>query len=466
LVKRVAETILRYNMFDRNESVGVAVSGGADSTALLHVLMDLSSRWQWRLTVLHLNHGLRGEESDGDAQFVAAMATRLNLPLVTRSVRVQDVSGNLEEAGRRFRHEFFRDAMRSHGLARVAVGHTRSDQAETVLYRLLRGSGTTGLSGIWPVTDDGIVRPLIEVSRDEILDWLRERRIAWREDSSNEETRFARNRIRHGLLPQLRRDWNPALDTALGQFAELCQDEERYWRDESKRLLDECAVNHGASLVLDLGRVRALPVAALRRLLREAVAQVRPDCHPVPFAHIEKLVTLARQAPGSGFLTLPGLEARRSFGQLRLGPSGSRGSSYRLELPVPGMVPLPGGGRIEALLEPPIRESRYNIDGVALDRERAPGKLELRSWTPGVAFWPAGQKRAIKLKDLFQQARIPSWERPVWPMIHHGDAVIWLRGFGAAEGFAATPSTRTVLRVREDPPRNVSGWPRPASKQV
>ena len=201
-------TISRYRMFQPGQYVGVAVSGGADSVALLHILLELAPSLGIRLAVLHLDHMLRGDESRGDAEFVRDLAAKFDLSFHLHQVDVGRMSDNLEQAARSARYEFFGQFLisRTH---RVALGHTRSDQAETVLFRFLRGAGTAGLAGIRPVTSDGCVRPLIDVDRATIEAWLRERGIDWREDSTNHSTDFARNRIRHELLPQLTRDWNP-----------------------------------------------------------------------------------------------------------------------------------------------------------------------------------------------------------------------------------------------------------------
>jgi tRNA(Ile)-lysidine synthase len=463
LLKRVAKTILRYNMFHPGQPLGVAVSGGADSTALLHLLTELASDWKLPLTVLHLNHHLRGNDSDQDAFFVQQVATRLDLPCLVEHASLDPSAGNLEEAARHARYDFFGRAMRQHSLARIAVGHTLSDQAETVLFRAIRGAGITGLAGIWPVTPEGIVRPLIELTRDEVEAWLQEHRIHWREDSSNRDRRFARNRIRHDLLPVLRQDWNPGVDQALGRLAELCQDEEQYWVETAAALLDQCGAglwpavaspgrlptSQHEVLILDTTRLRALHVAALRRVLREAIRRVRDDSRPVDFEHLEKLVNLVRRTRGSGRVNLPGLSICRSFDRLRLARTTAPPKPYELELPVPGEVRLPDGTFLAATLEPEPPDSRYNTSAGVLDRDRAPGKLALRSWTPGAIFWPAGQPHEIKLKSLFQQARVPSWERAEWPILACGKSVIWARGFGAAQGFAPTGSSRNVMRLWE-----------------
>jgi tRNA(Ile)-lysidine synthase len=449
VLEQVVKSITRYSMLAPGQRAGVAVSGGADSVALLHALHRLAPENGWTLVVLHLDHCLRGAESDGDARFVAELAARLGWPALIERQMVSEAGGNLEEEARHARYAFFRESKKRERLDRIALGHTLSDQAETVLFRLLRGAGTTGLSGIWPATEEGVVRPLIEVSRDEVIRYLREQGQEWREDSSNRDLRFRRNRLRRQLLPELRQQWNPELDAGLGRLAALCQDEERYWQAEVKRLLEESATVSGDALILDAARLAPLADAAVRRVLRSAVARVRKDSQNVEYRHIEQLVELLRRGEGTGRAALPGVEAWRSFGWLRLEAGRKRVRGYRVALPVPGEAPLPAGGRLRTELERGAVDCRYNTSGEAVDWERVSGTLELRSWLPGDTFRPSGRAHEYKIKDLFQRARVPCWDRQNWPMVSMGPSVVWVRGFGVAEGFEASASTRTRLRLHE-----------------
>ena len=456
MLEQVVKTLTRYSMIAPGARLGIAVSGGCDSVALLHILRELARGWGWTLTVLHLDHCLRGAESEQDARFVAETAASLDLPAVIERCDVSQARSNIEEAARAARYAFFRDAMRRERLDRVAVGHTRSDQAETVLFRLLRGSGTTGLAGIWPVTEDGIVRPLIEVDREDVLAYLRDRGLRWREDSSNCDRRFSRNRVRQELLPQLRRDWNPEIDAALGRLAAICQEEERYWRAESAKVLETAGGGPSEApppevvpeVILDVRKLREVPVAMLRRMLRAAVARLPGEGRGLGFDHFEELLELTTRSGGAGRATLPGIDACRSFGWLRIAAAGERKLEYRVRLPVPGEVELPWGGKVLAELERQGKQSRYNTSAEALDWDRVSDTLELRNWSPGARFRPSGEAHEYKIRDLFQQARVPLWERCRWPLIRTGSSVIWVRGFGVAEGFAASESTRNVLRVR------------------
>jgi tRNA(Ile)-lysidine synthase len=457
LLSRVAETVRRYRMFEPGQHVGIAVSGGADSVCLLHVLLELAPQWDLRLSVLHLNHGLRGEESRQDEQFVREMAARLGLPATVRAVDVAASEDNLEQAARHARLTFFREQLAAGDMARIATGHTSNDQAETVLFRFLRGSGGAGLAAIRPVTADGLVRPLLDASRAEVEQYLRDRGIPWREDSTNAILQFARNRIRHQLLPQLAREWNPAIGETLHRAADWALAEEEYWSAEIGHYAHSLIERDGAVL-LPVRDVRELPSAVARRLVRHALERAKGDLRGLDFVHISGVVKLASSPLGHGRVQAPGVEIERSLDWLRFARSGAgheAARGYLLAVSVPGLVRVPGT-EIELSLEllekaetldPP--DSVYNVDKGWIDWRTLSGSLEIRNWRPGDRYRPKGSAGEEKIKTLFQKARIPRWERRHWPVVTDGSAIVWARQFGAAARFAATSACSTVLRIRE-----------------
>ena len=474
----MVEFITRYSMFEPGARIGVAVSGGADSVCLLHILRDLAPRWDLRLTVLHLNHNLRGAESDADEQFVRDMAARLNLPVIVQSW-IRESEGlipspqppapspllpspgfpNLEEAAREARLAFFAHSIASGAVTRVALGHTRSDQAETVLFRFLRGAGTAGLSGIRPVTPTGIVRPLLNVDHAEVEAFLRERGIAWREDSSNASPQFARNRIRHDLLPLLAREWNPAISGALANTADWALAEEAYWEAEIARLAQSCMRQVGDTVILRAEPLRCLPAAAARRVVRHAMAAVKGNLRGIDFGHIAAVMQLAAMGEGHGRLQAPGLDIFRSFDWLRLAPPGTdtlENRNYRFAATVPGHFEIPGhdGALDLELVERPetskVSNCVYNNrSDVLLDWERVSGVLELRNWRPGDRYQPLGRSAEEKIKTFFQEARIPLWERRHWPVLTDGSSIVWSRRFGPSERCAVLAGTRVALAIRD-----------------
>jgi len=442
-------------MFSSGQKIGVAVSGGADSVCLLYVLRELAPRWGLRLSVLHLDHGLRGEESRGDAQFVREMAGALGLSVCVRATNLADAAGNLEQAAREARLAFFREQIASRAVDRVALGHTSTDQAETVLYRLLRGSGTAGLSGIRPVTADGIVRPLLDMSRADVVQFLQDRGIRWREDSTNCSPRFARNRIRHELLPRLERDWNPKIAETLAHMADCADAEEAYW----KAVLDDLAVVHltereGAVLVRT-GVLEGLPLAAARRLVRHAMERVRGDLRGIGFLHVEAVLEAAGAGKGHARVLVPGLEILRSFDWLRFARPGPDHSEYRFRVSVPGTSQPPGAG-ISISLELVEKSGATGVRAgdvqvynelMGVDWERLSGPLEIRGWRAGDRYQPVGSTRAEKLKTLFHRSHIPLWERRNWPILIDGSSIVWALQFGPAVEFAAGPASRKVLTI-------------------
>ena len=447
LLARVAQTIRRYRMFQRGQSVGIAVSGGADSVCLLHALLELVPKWELHFTLLHLNHGLRGEESCQDEQFVRELASKLGLPAIVRAVNVSASRDNLEQAARHARLDFFREQIAAGVVTRVATGHTSNDQAETVLFRFLRGSAGAGLAAIRPVTTDGIVRPLLDVSRADIEQYLRERQIPWREDSSNASRQFARNRIRHELLPQLAAEWNPAIVETLHRTADWALAEEEYWNGEIARLASQFLLHRDGAVLVRTEVLRQLPLAVARRLARRAIAQVKGDLRGVGFGHIAAIVTLARSPLGHGRVQAPGVEAERSLDWVRFTTSPTARNipgEYRLAVPVPGSVPVPGTDialsleLIEKAETFPPPDSVYNSDQGWVDWRALSGTLEIRNWRPGDQYQPKGSAGEEKIKTLFQKARIPRWERPHWPVLTDGSAIVWARQFGVAAPFAAT----------------------------
>ncbi len=458
LVDRVAECIARHQMFRAGERAGVAVSGGSDSVFLLHALHELASRWNLALSVVHIEHGIRGEASLADAEFVGRLADSFGLPFHLHRADVPAGHGNLEQAARRARSDYYVQLIASGQLDRIATGHTRSDQAETVLYRLLRGSGLAGLAGILPVTADGCVRPLLELTRAEIQDWLRERSLAWREDETNQDRSYDRNRLRHEILPLLAESFNPRLEDALANLATLAQDEESYWERELDRW---SPAGPEAPLIVPVSQLADAPTAVARRVIRRLIRRAKGDLRQIEFAHVERILQMARSREGHDRVQIPSLDVFRSFEWIRFAPLQAAAEpaerDFSTPLTAPGSVELPRcDSRITLqVLEKAEGSGPYVTVVDELDWERirslegAVSGLELRNWRPGDQYRRVGQSSEQKIKLLFQEARVPLWERRNWPIITYNGVILWTRRFGAAADFAAGPSTREVLRVAE-----------------
>ena len=407
--------------------LGVAVSGGADSVCLLEVLRELG----YELHVLHVNHGLRGADSDEDEQFVRELAAQRGLPVAVLRAAAPAPGENLEQALRRIRYAFFEQARREHRLERVATGHTLSDQAETVILRLARGAGVQGLSGIHPVTSRGIIRPLLETSRAEVRQWLRGRGLAWREDASNADPRWLRNRVRTEILPLLAAALNPQIEEALARTASLAWEDEQDWERRVAEALETLGLE-SAPLVVEAERIRRLGPALGRRVARRLLEMAAGGSRRPTFDHADAVWRLACSSTGAGRVKAAGATAWRSLEWIRFDAcSGPRPAAGAVRLEAPGEARL-GSWRILVASNPEFPDrGRYN-EVSELVSDRAPFPFVIRFWKPGDRFHPAGRSGPVKLKELFQRSGVPSWERAEWPIVEAGGRVVWCRGFGAA----------------------------------
>ena len=466
LVDRIAQVAARHEMFGPGGRIGVAVSGGSDSVFLLHALRELAPRWNLHLNVVHVEHGIRGEASVADAEFVRKLAEEFGLPFHLHSAQVSTCDGNLEQAARQTRIGFYRELLESGRLDRIATGHTRSDQAETVLYRVLRGSGLAGLAGILPIAEPGLVRPLLELSRTEIQGWLCERGIAWREDETNHDRAYARNRLRHDVLPLLAESFNPRLEEALASLATLARDEESFWNSyvsagagggASTRA---CRVpTPGDAVVIPTTTLTQVPTAVSRRKIRHLIQSVKGDLRQIEFAHIERILEMAQSAEGHDRVQIPGVDVLRSFEWLRFSklPAHPTERDFSFPLSAPGFAELPGTSvRITLQVqEKPVSPVAHAtvVNELELEPLRsadgAVPTLELRNWRPGDKYRPVGRSQEEKIKVLFQEDRIPLWDRKHWPIITYNGIILWSRRFGVAADFAASPGARAVLRIDE-----------------
>lgn len=445
VIERVAATIGHYAMVAAGRRIGVAVSGGADSVFLLRALNELGLA----AAVLHVNHHLRATESDADEAFVRDLALRLELPVHVLDAPV--AAGNIEQEARHMRYEFFTAQIAAGHCDAVATGHTLDDQAETVFYRFIRGAGTAGLSGILPVTESRIIRPLLKLRRDDIRAWLVERNIVWREDRSNANPEFLRNRIRLLHLPQLAASLNPSLPEVLASTASWARAEEEYWVRELDRLEPQNLLCGPETVLIDTKSFLELAVAAQRRLLRRAIERVRGSLRAIDFHHVEAIRAMMATREGSGRIQLPDLDVYRSFDWLRFAPIGFDSRlerDFETPLTIPGCTEVPDR-RLSIDIELISGQDVYNDGEQGLDWDRCAGSLVLRNWRPGDQYKRRGRSAAEKIKTLFQEFRVPLWQRRTWPVISRGGSILWTRSFGVASEYAAGPESRNVLIIRE-----------------
>jgi tRNA(Ile)-lysidine synthase len=426
LVAAVAQAMRAFPGPARGEALVVGLSGGADSTALLDALAWLAKRQAFRLVAAHLDHGLRPGSAE-DAAACATLCRALDVPLRlgradVRARALREGKG-LEDAARRERYSFLREVMGQEQAVAIAVAHTQDDQAETVLLRLLRGAASTGLGAMRPRSRD-LLRPLLHVSRDEVLCHLANRGLAWREDPTNQDVAFARNRVRHELLPLLGR-FNPNITSTLARAATVLADEADLAAAAGRELLDRIGRAEDGALLLDRAGLAAAHPAAARAALRRALDGLG-GLAGVSAVHVDRLLDLARSPLASGRrLPLPGArEAVVRFGHLRLGPQLARTLPFALPLAVPGDVRIPGGPTVR--IEPAGGPARSGADEAVVAVPMGSEPLCLRTRRPGDRVFVRG--RAVSLKRFLMDRRIPADARPGLPLVAAGADILFVPG--------------------------------------
>jgi len=473
LLRRLAAYGIRHRLWREGDRILVAVSGGSDSVALLHLLRRLGKEMNFELTVLHLDHGLRGEAAREDRRWVEQLAARLGLPCIAdrRAAGPVKREGGYspEEAARRVRYEFFRDTSRRTGVRILALGHQADDQAETVLLRLLRGGRPAALAGMLPARREGellLVRPLLSFRRDELRAFLGEIGEGYREDLSNRDPGFLRNRVRHRLLPLLEREYSPRCRRLLVELAEREREREEYLRD---RLAERCRSlvrPAGGGPALDCGLFRRAPALERGEVLRFLLA--RAGVYSPHRRHFRALERLAFGPSGRRF-DLPGPAlARREGDLLIIAPVRETPALPALVLEIPGEVVIePISSRIRARVfpAPPGPAFLRSAAGQKLperipgpgslreyfDRDRVAPPLVVRSRLPGDRYQPLGMEGRKKIKKILTESGVPLSQRPLVPVVADRERIIWLAGHRPGHHCRVRKDTRRILEITLEP---------------
>lgn len=459
----VKKAIVQYGMIAPGDGVVVAVSGGPDSMALLHVLYDLRDELMLRLEVAHVQHGIRGEAARQDAQFVAAVAERLGLPFHLKEINLIETrsnlgKGNLEAMAREVRYRFLIEVARQHKLQKVATAHTQDDQAETVLMWLLRGCGRKGLGGmsplrslsateIQPLQEIALIRPLLEVSREEILQYLRAKSVEYRLDRTNLDLSYLRNWIRLELIPQLKERIDPQLGNRLARQASLLRAEEEYLRSHTEAVLKTVA--NGDSLIRE--SFLSNDTAMQRRLLRLWIEKVRGHLRGIDFEHVEEAIRLIAVGPPQGRLSIPGgWEFVKQYEKILLEKRRGQGRPvcYNYTLRCGGELDvIEAGMKIESSLVAsplmPVNEMEAVFDIASL-----PDALTVRNFRHGDRFQPLGMSGHKKVKELFIEQKVPLSVRSTLPLLSLGQEILWIPGYGRSDFAKVHSNTKEILHFK------------------
>jgi tRNA(Ile)-lysidine synthase len=494
LESKVRDFIQRYSLISPEEIVVVGVSGGADSVCLLYVLAKWQKRLGIKLQVAHLNHQLRGVESEADAKYVSNLAGSLGIPI---TIDRQDVAAyriernfSVEEAARELRYAFLARVAREVGANRIAIGHTRDDQVETILMHILRGTGITGLCGLapcspmaydsqgmsWPASPLSlrakrsnllVIRPLLDITREETTSYCQEHQLDPRIDSSNRSLSFFRNRLRLQLLPLLRQ-YNPSVDQALLRLADIAKEDNVFIEQQASELWDEVTRQENNAIYMDRKQIASLSIALQRQLLRTAVTRLAGDTRDIEASHIEAARSLLNKPVGKrislphGFICQGGydeLVIASEAWQSQLLPCPFPPLSGEFPLKVPGKTVSPGWKLIASIIREredslPLRgnlstsEGTYRSNLVAdFDLHKTGTELFVRQRRPGDRFQPLGMNMPKKLQEFMVDAKIPrSWRGHI-PIVYSPQQIIWVVGWRIDDRVKVTEASKGILRL-------------------
>lgn len=472
ILKKVYLTIEGYDLVRQEETVLCAVSGGGDSVAMLHILRDLNEVQQlkWKIHVGHVNHGLRGKASDEDEEFVKELAGRLKLPFHAAKVDVKGLhekeKKTIEEAGRELRYQYLEKVSVEIGAQKIALAHNLDDQAETILHRILRGTGLRGLKGMAPIrvisrkADLFVVRPLIEIERYEIETYLREKGIAYKTDLSNFDTSLTRNKIRHKLFPMLEGEFNPRVKMALVKLGQTAGSFYLLLREIANEVYENTKMISGEGEVcLSVEEFSKLPPAIQTLIIDRAVKTVLGRVPQLNFEHYLEIISLCGEHAYQKAIRLPrGLEARREGYILKI--------AYPKAPPLPikfaqRVIKIPGKTTIKKLnleIQAEIQEGKIvglkeyikNKDYTEeiIDFEKLQGPLLLRLRKGGDHFVPLGSRGSTKLKKFFIDNKVPKTVRDRVPIMTDDSRIVWVVGYRIGDEVKITDATRKVLKLK------------------
>ena len=456
--RAVVAAVQTQGLFRKGEHVLVAVSGGPDSVALLAVLVALAPAWRLTLSAWHGNYGLRGNESEEDEGFVARLCADWRVPLIRERIVLHGgarANSSLQARARAARYEALQRAADAQSADAIATGHTVDDQAETLVMRLLRGSGAAGLSGIRP-RHGRIIRPLLNLDRAAVLAYLKDKGQAFRTDSSNATPVYLRNRVRHELLPLLAR-FNPAVVDALARTAEIFRDDDVClqhmaldWMSRHVRRTEAQALTVSRTALLQL------PVALQRRVLRELARETAGSTQGPTFGPIDAVLKRVVNGRTGTSLSLGRVCMVRDYDTIRMAPASSQSWERMRAIPlaIPSEILWPLTSQVVriSLTEAPVEKHALERNIVRFDADRFTHRLTLRSWQIGDAFQPSGMGgRRKKLQDYFSDIKLPREQRSRVPLVVAPEGILWIVGHRTDHRFGVTATTQRVLTVEVGP---------------
>jgi tRNA(Ile)-lysidine synthase len=460
LFDRVKRTIDRYHLLEKGDRLIVGVSAGVDSMVLLHLLNACREAFDLSLIIAHVNHGFRPEESEREAELVRKESARLRLPFEYGHFNVREFQklGGLspQDAARRIRFHFFDDLFQKHHAQKIALGHHADDQVETVLLRLLRGSGLRGLKGILPIREGKVIRPLIEVWREEIDSFASEKKVPFLLDSSNLKNDYLRNKIRRDLIPLIEEKYQPGFKEILLRTSTILRDENDYCERGVEEAYRKIVREEKDTLSFKFSEYQSLHRGIQWRMIKkigERILDWGMGVEGGGLSDLHKIYQNLNQSSPSFLLKLPrGFWVEKRYDTVLLGKGEVKPSPpFEAELISPGRTFVEEIGK-EVVIEEANRDQLRDCSGppntALMDYESLQFPLKIRNFRSGDRFRPLGVEGTQKLKDFFVDHKIPKFERPKIPLLISDEKIAWIVGYRIDDRVKITQKTRKVLKVK------------------
>ena len=454
MIKKVLKTIEKYKLLKKDERVVAALSGGPDSTALLAALVQIAKLLEFSIIVAHYNHGLRGAKSDEDEKYSQELAKKLGLIFVSGKMdsKLRQKGQSPEDFYRQQRYQFLNKVAEDYNAQKIALGHNIQDQAETVLLNILRGSGLEGLKGILPMREGKFIRPLLEVSRPEIIAFLSETGISYCQDRSNESKIYLRNKIRSELIPYLKEKFNPKIVENLAQMAQILSQDDDYIHNSVQEIMKSLYIqNQSNRISLNIEYVNGLAPAIRLRLFKNILESMNPEKNGFSFSNIKALDGLAQIAKSGKRISLPlGIDAKREYGNLIItrDDHGLTQAEYEYPVDIPSVVHIKEINRTISI-EKTLRDKmdRQNKNKIYLDLDKIQQPVVLRNRRDGDRFQPLGMTGRQKIKSLFIDRKIPRGKRNEILLLVDQDSVIWIENMHLSDRVKISPKTINILSL-------------------
>ncbi|HZJ83241.1 MAG TPA: tRNA lysidine(34) synthetase TilS, partial [Clostridia bacterium] len=447
------------NMLEPHDKIVVGVSGGADSIALIHIMDKIKDQIPMELFIAHIDHGLRGDAAREDSLFVKNIARDMGYRFFLKEAQVsklsQDWKMSEEEAGREVRYKFFQEVLEEVQGQKIALAHHRDDQVETILYNIIRGTGLAGLSGMKPLRDNLIIRPLLDVSRMEIEEYCHDNGFTYRDDHTNDEITYTRNRIRHLVIPMIEKDFNPNFSNTLVRMGDILRDEEEFIAEHSQYVFKKIAKVEHNQVKLELDALCSCPRALMARIIRNGLQSLKGNLVGLEYVHLDNIMDLLLNSQVGSTLDLPsGIRATKDYSYLVLsiGAIDEKLMDYEYHIDIPGERIIPElDMKISIEKAKEMGVSDKDSKCIYIDLNRVMGNISVRNRRQGDRFKPLGMKGIKKIKDFFIDKKISRQDRDGIALLvdryNNKENIIWIAGHQMSEDYKVTRETKELLKL-------------------